>query len=67
MTRRRLTHVDARGAARMVDVGEKDRTVREAVAEALVRASAGTLDLVREGKTAKGDVNMFSLSVVHRF
>jgi len=40
----------------MVDVSEKDRTVREAVAEAFVRASPGTLDLVREGRAEKGDV-----------
>ena len=56
MTKRRLTHVDARGAARMVDVSEKDRTVREAVAEAIVRCSPATLALVREGRAAKGDV-----------
>lgn len=56
MKRRRLTHLDARGAARMVDVGAKDRTVREAVAEAFVRASAGTLALVRDGSAPKGDV-----------
>jgi cyclic pyranopterin phosphate synthase len=53
---RRLTHVDARGAARMVDVSEKDRTVREATAEARVVCSAETLALVREGRAAKGDV-----------
>lgn len=56
MSPRRLTHLDARGAARMVDVGGKERTDREAVAEAFVRASPGTLDLVREGRAAKGDV-----------
>ena len=56
MSRRTLTHLDARGAARMVDVAGKDRTVREAVAEAFVRASRKTLGLVRDGLAAKGDV-----------
>lgn len=54
--KRKLTHVDARGAARMVDVSDKERTVREAVAEAMVLCSPETLALVREGKAAKGDV-----------
>lgn len=58
MTKRRpaLTHVDARGAARMVDVTAKERTDRAATAEALVRCSAETLALVRDGRAAKGDV-----------
>ncbi|HEY8854680.1 MAG TPA: cyclic pyranopterin monophosphate synthase MoaC, partial [Candidatus Dormibacteraeota bacterium] len=34
---KRLTHLDERGAARMVDVAEKTATVREALAECLVR------------------------------
>ena len=51
---KRLTHIDERGAARMVDVGEKAATVREATAECTVRMSAGTMRAVREG-TAKGD------------
>ena len=51
---KRLSHLDERGAARMVDVAEKPATVREATAECLVRMSAETLRAVREG-TAKGD------------
>ncbi|MBM3464650.1 MAG: cyclic pyranopterin monophosphate synthase MoaC [Armatimonadetes bacterium] len=51
-----LTHVDARGAARMVDVGDKPPTRREAVAEALVRMRPETLARIREGAVAKGDV-----------
>jgi cyclic pyranopterin phosphate synthase len=51
---KRLTHIDERGAARMVDVAEKPATVREATAECVVRMSADTLRAVREG-TAKGD------------
>jgi len=51
-----LTHLDARGDARMVDVSEKARTVREAAAEAFVACSPATLELVREGRVPKGDV-----------
>jgi cyclic pyranopterin monophosphate synthase len=51
-----LTHLDASGRARMVDVSDKDRTVREATAEAFVRCAPATIALVREGGVAKGDV-----------
>jgi cyclic pyranopterin phosphate synthase len=51
---KRLTHVDEKGAARMVDVADKLATVREATAECVVRMSAETANAVREG-TAKGD------------
>jgi len=54
--RRRLTHVDRAGRPRMVDVGEKARTARRAVAEAFVALSAETLSLVIDGRNAKGDV-----------
>lgn len=40
----------------MVDVSAKDRTIREATAEAFVRCSPETLALVRDGRAAKGDV-----------
>ncbi|MEO8743956.1 MAG: cyclic pyranopterin monophosphate synthase MoaC [Candidatus Dormiibacterota bacterium] len=49
-----LTHLDERGAARMVDVAEKASTVREALAECVVRMSPSTLRAVRAG-TPKGD------------
>lgn len=49
-----MTHLDQRGAARMVDVAEKTATVREALAECLVRMAPATLRAVKEG-TAKGD------------
>jgi len=52
----RLTHIDAAGAARMVDVSAKAETVREATARGRVVMLAGTLALIREGATAKGDV-----------
>jgi cyclic pyranopterin phosphate synthase len=54
MPARRLTHVDARGAARMVDVGGKPETAREAVASAAVRMSRATLALVERGVGARG-------------
>ena len=51
-----LTHIDAAGRARMVDVGEKDETLREATAEAVVRMKPETLDLIKAGRIKKGDV-----------
>jgi len=51
---RKLTHLDDKGAARMVDVADKLATVREAVAECVVRMAPETIDAVRAG-TAKGD------------
>ena len=52
----RLTHIDAKGAARMVDVGAKGVTSRRAVARGLLRVSPATRALVRDGATPKGDV-----------
>lgn len=49
-----LTHLDEKGAARMVDVADKATTVREAVAECVVKMAPETVRAVREG-TAKGD------------
>ncbi len=54
--RKKLTHIDERGAARMVDVGGKPATERRAVARGLLRVSKETLALVRDGRTPKGDV-----------
>jgi len=51
-----LSHLDEHGHARMVDVSEKDVTRREATAEALVRMSRPTLELVASGGLPKGDV-----------
>ena len=56
MPTRKLTHVDARGAARMVDVSAKPATDRSATARGLLRLSRETLDLIKEGRTPKGDV-----------
>ena len=40
----KLTHIDAEGRARMVDVSDKPSTAREAVATGLVRMDAATRD-----------------------
>ncbi len=50
-----LTHLDARGAARMVDVGEKDVTDRIAVATCQVELAPGTAALLADGELPKGD------------
>ena len=52
----RLSHLDVRGRARMVDVSAKAVTEREAVARAVVRMQPHTLRLIRSGKIAKGEV-----------
>ncbi len=51
-----LTHLDAEGSARMVDVGGKPETARRAVARAVVRMSAETAAAVAAGDAPKGDV-----------
>lgn len=53
---RDLTHLDATGQARMVDVGGKPVTVREAVAEGRVRMAAQTLAKAVAGDSKKGSV-----------
>ena len=52
----KLTHVDASGRPRMVDITAKADTNREAVAKCLVRMKASTFDLLKRGEMAKGDV-----------
>jgi cyclic pyranopterin phosphate synthase len=52
----KLTHLDAQGTARMVDVSDKPETAREARAEAWVRMSEHTLSLIETGGHKKGDV-----------
>ncbi|WP_246599243.1 cyclic pyranopterin monophosphate synthase MoaC [Clostridium lacusfryxellense] len=51
-----LTHLDEKGAARMVDVGDKQITQREALAQALVTMKSETLTLITTGQIPKGDV-----------
>jgi cyclic pyranopterin phosphate synthase len=50
----KLTHVDRRGQARMVDVGAKPATMREAIARGRIRIAKPALRLVRSGATKKG-------------
>ncbi len=51
-----LTHIDERGAARMVDVGAKAVTERRATARGMLLLSSAPLAPVRDGRTPKGDV-----------
>jgi cyclic pyranopterin phosphate synthase len=52
---RRLSHVDARGRVKMVDVAEKPVTAREAIARGSIAMSREALRLIRAGAVAKGD------------
>jgi cyclic pyranopterin phosphate synthase len=56
MTARRLSHLDAKGRAHMVDVSAKAITERSAVAEGFVAMAPETLELILQGKAKKGDV-----------
>ena len=51
-----LTHLDDKGKAHMVDVGDKDETRRRAVASARVRTRPDVIQLVADGAVPKGDV-----------
>jgi cyclic pyranopterin phosphate synthase len=51
-----LTHIDAKGEARMVDVSAKPATERTAIAEGRVLMSKATLALIESGQAKKGDV-----------
>lgn len=51
-----LSHINQKGDPHMVDISNKQQTVREAKAEAFVLMSAETLSLIVEGKHHKGDV-----------
>lgn len=51
-----LTHVDAAGRARMVDVSDKAAVARRAIARGVLTCASGTLQLVRDGRTPKGAV-----------
>ena len=51
-----MTHLDASGSARMVDVGGKDETERRAIAEATLRMSPDTARSIERGDSPKGEV-----------
>lgn len=52
----KLTHIDARGEAHMVDVGDKAETTRTAIAEGSVTMQPATLEMILSGDARKGDV-----------
>ena len=52
----KLTHLDATGAARMVDVSAKADSVREAVAEGVIAMAPSVIAAIRAGDIKKGDV-----------
>jgi cyclic pyranopterin phosphate synthase len=52
----KLTHIDAKGEARMVDVSDKPATARTATAEGFVSMAPETLALLQSGAAPKGDV-----------
>ena len=52
----KLTHLDSKGNAKMVDVGDKQSTQRIAIARGVVRMAAATLELIAAGGHKKGDV-----------
>jgi cyclic pyranopterin phosphate synthase len=56
LKRNRLTHIDERGAARMVDVGAKPVTARQAVAEGFVTLRRATLQAIADEAVPKGEV-----------
>ena len=51
-----LTHLDDQGNAKMVDVGDKDVTSREAIARGYISIQPETLRLIKEGLMKQGDV-----------
>ena len=53
---RRLSHIDKQGKAQMVDVSEKQATLREATARGRIAMEKTTLEAIRGGKIEKGDV-----------
>ena len=56
MPQSKLTHLDEKGSARMVDVGAKPVTAREALAEGFVQMNPATLLAIAEEKVPKGEV-----------
>jgi cyclic pyranopterin monophosphate synthase len=52
----KLTHIDGKGKAVMVDVGEKEIQLRIAKAEGHISLAAGTISLIKDNLLRKGDV-----------
>jgi len=53
---KKLTHTDAKGKAKMVDVSQKPDQEREAIARGFIRLQPKTVDLIRQNQIKKGDV-----------
>src|SRR6202167_1442324 len=64
--RARLTHLDDRGRIRMVDVGEKPVTRREAIARGEVRMAPATLQAIVGGKLKKGEARIAGIMAAKR-
>ncbi len=56
MSKNKLSHLNKRGEAHMVDVGAKDITSRTAIASGQIKTLKETIKLVESGKAKKGDV-----------
>lgn len=54
--KKKLTHFDIKGNARMVDVTSKEKTERVATAVGKIKVTSETLTLIQQGKIGKGDV-----------
>lgn len=53
---KKLTHIDDKGKAQMVDVGPKPDQERRAIAEGFIKLQPGTVALISDNKIKKGDV-----------
>src|SRR5881227_901891 len=56
MTKSKLTHLDSKGRAKMVDVGEKPISAREAQAEGFITLQRSTIDAIANDEVPKGEV-----------
>ena len=56
MTKSKLTHLDSKGRAKMVDVGEKPISAREAQAEGFITLQRSTIDAIANDQVPKGEV-----------
>ena len=57
---KKLTHIDEKGKAKMVDVSQKPDQEREAVAQGFIRLQPETVELIRQSQIKKGDVLLFA-------
>jgi cyclic pyranopterin phosphate synthase len=56
MNDKKLSHIDAKGNAIMVDISQKETTPRTAVAKGEIMMNPETLEIIQKGKAKKGDV-----------